>query len=40
MPHLIAVKNDKPTTILSPKDFEDLIAEHMDVKEVLKVNGY
>lgn len=29
MPHLITVKNDKPTTILSPKDFEDLIAEHM-----------
>lgn len=73
MPQVIAIKDAKPTTILSPKDFEDLIAEHMgyecanyyhsqieqlsdtirdldnyvddkyvhmDVEEVLKVNGY
>ena len=51
MPQVLALKpNDKPETIFSPRDFEELIDKHMgfdddkdiseEIEEVLKVNGY
>ena len=29
MPQVLTMSNDRPETILSPKDFEDLIDKHM-----------
>lgn len=29
MPQMLTLRNGKPETILSPKDFEDLIDKHM-----------
>ena len=29
MPQMLTMSNGRPETILSPKDFEDLIAKHM-----------
>lgn len=42
MPQVLAMSNGTPETILSPKDFEDLIDKYIteEVEEVLKVNGY
>lgn len=30
MPQMLTLSNGRPETILSPKDFEDLIDKHMD----------
>lgn len=47
MPEVLTVKGNKPKTIFSARDFEDLVRTHMgdvdvhsDVEEVLKQYGY
>lgn len=42
MPQMLQMSNGRPETILSPKDFEDLIDKYVsqDVEEVLRVHGY
>ena len=50
MSQMLQMSNGRPETILSPKDFEDLVDKYMgldsakditeEIEEVLKVNGY
>lgn len=50
MPKMLTMSNGRPETILSSRDFEDLIDKYMgsecanhyheQIEEVLKINGY